>query len=326
LFFYAIREATSGLALNDLNILESKGAGRRTDTGLEGTPTGQVQEQYDKAQGKERRRLERELKARAKKNRGKARGGKREPKSRRSRKIKKARRSCLVHNFLSNPELLKKEQPMERVVTIEKLLKQIRSLDACQVTEKFTEISDLLNHRSVEVRQELIKALVRAETGEPALIERLKIEKNELVTTDLCDALGNLESVAAIPALRRITQCDRSALSRRYAITALLDILWEQTIPFLKVLRKTERSYRVRSSIDLALFIAGDDASLSGMLDGLRSQDYIVRCSIANQLWSYRPQRYRSEILKALRAALDREWAVAPRGDLEMAIAELSRE
>jgi HEAT repeat protein len=214
---------------------------------------------------------------------------------------------------------------MEKTVGIEKILEQIRDLDESQVTEEITEIARLLNHRSVEVRQEMIKALASAKTGESVMIERLKIEKNELVTTDLCDALGNQGSVAAVPTLRRIAQCDQSGLSRRYAVTALLDILWEKAIPFLKVLRETERSYRVRSSINFALFIAGDDASLSGMLDGLRSQDYIVRCSIANQLWSYRPQRYRSEILKALRAALDREWAIAPRGDLELAITELSR-
>lgn len=217
-----------------------------------------------------------------------------------------------------------KGQLMSHHFSETEILQRIRTLDKDNISD--SEIVRYLDHRSPEIRQEVIESLGETEGGESALLDHLGREKNELVLIAICDALGHLRSTRAVPALEDIAQSHPSWLVRSYAVEALLDILWEEAIPFLKQILESESSYRVRSKIHVALFLAGDDDFLEPMLQGLRFKDYLIRCSISNLLSAYLPDRHRATILKALQSALAREETIAARSSLVNAISQLSGE
>lgn len=206
----------------------------------------------------------------------------------------------------------------------ERLADQLDAMDAREVRRDWKAIARLLRHRSTFVRGAAARALEWGRVGASALTKALAQESNDLVITDLADALAAVRENRSLPRLRQIARSHRSSLARTYAVLAIAKIQGKDAIPFLLGRRKVERSPRALAAVAMALFQLGLKDALPDLLRRLSSRDYHVRCSIANMLADARPRRRRATILAALKRSLEVEPTVAARSSLERAVADLS--
>lgn len=172
---------------------------------------------------------------------------------------------------------------------------------------------------------EAAKALGRAGVGARAIRDRIGVEKNELVLTDLTEALLSAGDLASVDLLKVLASTHGSALVRAYASMAVADLVEGDSLPFLRLRLKNEGSRRVKATLLGLLFVYGADDVLGELLRGLRSRDAAIRGKIANMLAYYLPRRKRREILSALDAAARIETTTGNRERLEAAIKALGR-
>lgn len=200
----------------------------------------------------------------------------------------------------------------------------VRSLLESNPAAAVPHLRDLLKKRSPEMRLAAVGALGRIPSGEQALQEHLKNEKNELVLLELCELLGYARNVKSLPRMKSLAMTHKSSLVRSYAITAVADISGSAAAPFLRSLLEDCKSRRLRESIDFALILAGDWSRLESLLKGLFSGDWVLRYRVAHDLLEDVFLQRRDEILPVLQAALEREVLDATAEAMRDAIRALS--
>jgi HEAT repeat protein len=205
-----------------------------------------------------------------------------------------------------------------------KLSDQLDLMKSSEVRRDFMSIARFLRHRSPVVRGAAVSALKRAKIGTVELTRTIETERNELVLTNLTEALAVLKARSSLPRLRRLAESHPSQLVRKYAVHAIAKIQGKEAIRFLTRRRKVERSRRVQAKLSMILFELGVDEALPDLLRRLTSRDYLVRCSSVNMLSDARPKRQRTTIVRALQRSLENETTVAARSSLKHAVAELS--
>lgn len=197
----------------------------------------------------------------------------------------------------------------------------LESLSPKEVKNKAGQIESLLANRSVLVRMEAAQALGRAGIGASALRERIRVEKNALVMTDLTEALVSAGDPESLNLLTELAEVHPSNLVRSYALMAVADLSRKDSLPFLRKRLQIEKGRRIRATLHVLLFVYGAD-DVRSLIDLLRSRDPTVRGRVANLLAYYRPRRKRPEVIAAL-AAAQIEPNPGTRGGLEEAIEAL---
>jgi HEAT repeat protein len=208
-----------------------------------------------------------------------------------------------------------KPDPADSVATQDWL----RRLSPPKVEKSVQLVESLLSSRFVLVRMEAAQALGRAGVGLDAILARVGQEKNELVMTDLTEALLSTGDPMCIPLLKNLAE-HLSALVRSYALMALADLVQGDSLPFLRARLECESHRRVKATLRGLLFVYGDEEGFGGIRACLRSRDATIRAATANLLRHYRPRRKRREVLAALAAAAQNEKYPGIRGDLEKTI------
>lgn len=203
------------------------------------------------------------------------------------------------------------------------LLEWLEALAAERVAAKARTVERLLSHRSREVRSAAALALGRSDKASKVLRQRLSREPNELVLTDICEALSDLDDAAAVDPLSKLAREHKSQLVRRYALMALADISGMPALPFLEDRIARDRSRRVRATLSVLLLWMEAAAALPALIKGLKSKDIIVRRLIANLLSQYPPAVCRPEVLSALECAHRVEEVRGARIDLSEAVSFL---
>lgn len=213
---------------------------------------------------------------------------------------------------------------LETSTSSDELTNRVQEMTPAQVRRQAEDVKSLLAHRNQLVRWAAAAALGRAGLGAPELRERLATERNEIVLTEIAEALASLRDEPSLPRLRSLAEEHSSPLVRNYALLAVADISGKEALPYLRDRLDRERSRRVKASLRCALFAKGAGDVLPDLLKDLRSNDFKVRRGVANLLYHYAPRRQRPVLLAALREAAGRETLPGARADLERAIEELS--
>lgn len=91
----------------------------------------------------------------------------------------------------------------------ERLADQLDAMDAREVRQDWKAIARLLRHRSTFVRGAAARALEWGKVGASELTKALARESNDLVITDLADALAALGERRSLPRLRQIARATR---------------------------------------------------------------------------------------------------------------------
>lgn len=181
-----------------------------------------------------------------------------------------------------------------------------------------------LSHPESFIRSAAISALVRARQRTDEIRRRLSVESNDLVVSDICDALARLHDLESVPLIQFIARSNPSRLARASAIAAVVDLLHEGAASFLAERATDERDERVRLEIYRGLLVNGDDSAFDRMIEALGSADYQVRCASAALLSEYTPSSNRLRILEALHEALSRETTEAARSSIQLALDQVT--
>jgi HEAT repeat protein len=200
----------------------------------------------------------------------------------------------------------------------------LESLSAKSVVRDLDTVKSCLQDRSVLVRWAAANALGKAAVGLDALLARMRVERNELVLTEICESLGRINSPVAIGILADLAVAHRSHLVRRYALLAIADIQGKASIPFLRDRLASEGSQYVKSTLRCVLLVLGERAMLDQVLGDLRASRAAIRRIVANTLAYYKPRANRSQLIAGLNEALAAETSRGARGDLQAAIDTLS--
>jgi HEAT repeat protein len=183
----------------------------------------------------------------------------------------------------------------------------IDALSAAERVEQAKHLEAFLDHPSLHVRMSAAKALGSVDLGEEALLRRLRMEKNELVVCDICDALSSMMAVNAVPDLREVANYHPGPLARRFALLALFDLSGKESLPFFQNRLRYERNRAARSTLHYLTFISGAREALAEVLKSFLSKSSLVRSSAANRVQQYPPTHDRTELIKGLDRAIARE-------------------
>ena len=181
-----------------------------------------------------------------------------------------------------------------------------------------------LSHPETFIRTAAIAALARAGEGAERIRDRMRIEADDLVVSDACDALATLRDVESVPLLKSIARNSASRLARSSALAAIVDILQLQAADFLAERVVNERDERVQLEIYRGLIVAEDPSAVVKIANALGSTDYQVRCAAAELLSEYTPRRDRDLVVSGLRQALKQETTEAARTSIVAAIERLT--
>lgn len=137
-----------------------------------------------------------------------------------------------------------------------------------------------------------ILAVSRTEKSKKILMN-IVTNPDDLVRANACDSLGIFDDMETMELLSEIAQTDESELVVSYALLAIGDIIktkkYESTI-FKDSLENT-KSEHVRLAALRGLYLTGDESVLWDILQGLKSNDYAVRCFCVNILSDIRADK-----------------------------------
>jgi HEAT repeat protein len=207
--------------------------------------------------------------------------------------------------------------------TDEDLQSCLDSLHGDDLLRKKELILSALNHQTTFVRSAAVEALRRSNVLQPALLLKLNSEADDLVLSDVCDAVAALGMSEAVPALREIATVHESSLARSSAVAAVVTLLGDDARSFLQDRAAHETDGRVRVEIDRGLVLHGHPEAIEGLIRTLEHEDDHARCAAASVLPEVATSVNREVISAALHAALKSELTVATRAAIEDALVDL---
>jgi len=193
--------------------------------------------------------------------------------------------------------------------------------------ESIVPLISKLDDRNSEVRMRAAESLGDLLVGgEPpkALIRRLA-DSDELVKASVAESLGSIGSSKALPALWKAIR-DSSPIVRSYVAEAIGNLGTKDDASKLNKQLQQETSEIAKVGFYQALYILEEQSALEFLLSLLRSEDYRVRCAVANVLAQIHADKFnRPLILRFLREALKQEKTIAARSSLRSSIRSLLR-
>lgn len=208
--------------------------------------------------------------------------------------------------------------------TEDEVLEILWEVNGKQLTVCKRDLIPLLKRRSVLIRLEVVRALSRIGPGTAhALRSRALVERNEVVLSEIIEALEYFEDRASIEMLKNLASRHSSQLVRSYASVAAGEVLGHEAVPYLLEVMRSDNSPRVRASV--AAYLAGKDYSeaLGAVGRALQYKDVIARRRVANRLGSSAPEINRAKIISLLTNSLKYEPTPGGQEDLEDAIRAL---
>lgn len=151
-------------------------------------------------------------------------------------------------------------------------------------------------------------------------VRRMLSDRNKLVRVEALETLRDLGVVDACREIEDRLRNDSSGLVRGYAADTLAELCPQYPAGLLKERAACETIPWARAAILLALCRSGQAEYLPAVLRSLRSQNYRIRCLVANGLEPLTDAENRPRIRAALLDALDREDSGTAREALQQAV------
>lgn len=212
-------------------------------------------------------------------------------------------------------------------IPLDDLQYELWRLEGSELEANRAGIQSLLGDREPLVRFESARALGKLGVSAiDPIRERLVLERDDLVLSEVITQLGNLDDEESIGEITSIYHRHSSHLVRSAAVNALVDLIGVDAEEFLLSSLRTDRSRRVRASIACALTWLGSTVGVEAVRHSLKSHDFYVRSSIANLLDYYLPSKNRKELIAILTEAKQREAHKVIQDELQSTIDGLSQD
>lgn len=151
-------------------------------------------------------------------------------------------------------------------------------------------------------------------------------DSDELVRAEAVQAIGQFELRTLEPHVNKML-LDHDEIVRATAAWSLSRVGNEGTITILKESLENDSSCVVKKGIIYSLAVldlTNQSFWIDTLLGYLRSENYLIRCGVANLLSENRIPAYKRKILRKLRTSYQLEVTVAAKSSLKNAIEELS--
>ncbi len=188
-----------------------------------------------------------------------------------------------------------------------------------KLNEMLEEILPMLEDSNSEVRMLAIES-IGSLVGNKAYIKEiadLLNDKNELVRVSAAEFLGEFGNVTVIDKLEMGLN-DKSALVRTYVAESIGSIGHQKSITILEKYLLSENDEGAKVGFYVGLYKLNKKEALGKLIELLGSENYRVRCAVANSLSSLNLSSTEiSQVLKKLQDALVEEKTVAARSSIE---------
>lgn len=208
----------------------------------------------------------------------------------------------------------------------------IEELGRTRTSRALHAILGALDDRSPEVRARAVEVVSRAYAVSQkdrsavikALTKRLQ-DRDPLVRIAAAESLAYLRDRRALPFLWR-TSTDRSPLVRAYVYRAIGTLAESGAISRLRRIALKDKAKHARVGLIEALYTLGDPTGLMELGDLLKSEDYRIRCAVANAMGALPLTKSDAEAVRqVLRQALSNEPTIAARSSIGNSLRALSR-
>ncbi len=189
-------------------------------------------------------------------------------------------------------------------------------------------VEGLLNDRSEKVRIAAVECLGTFHGASGFSYEKLHAlleDASFLVRIETLESLALLRDFEALPKIASLLS-DGNPLVRAFAARSIAVLDGRSYIQAVQDVLKKEKEDAAKVGLLEALFILGEEDALSPFLRLLSSDDYRVRCSVANSLENMPLKRPQAEtVIAALSCAEMDALGVADKSSIASAIAKLKQ-
>jgi HEAT repeat protein len=162
----------------------------------------------------------------------------------------------------------------------------VRMVEEHEVEAAIPFVEGLLNDHSEKVRIAVVECLATFQGTSSFSHEKLHTllkDVSFLVRIATLEGLALLQDFEALPKVVSLLY-DENPLVRAYAARSIADLQGRSYIQTIRDVLKEEDEDSARVGLLEALFVLGDEDALPPFLHLLSSDDYRVRCSVANSL------------------------------------------
>ncbi len=171
--------------------------------------------------------------------------------------------------------------------------------------------------------QEFVRAMAAESLGilkDKSAVDDLIVlldDRVEFVRIESIDSLGAIKSIKAEDALIHSLLKDKSAIARGYAAESLAEI---GSVKAYKIIRKkllTEKQGHAKLRMYGALYMMGDNKSITRIYEYLKSRYYRIRCAAVNTLIFILEEDDVNETAEILAEFYEKEKTIAVRSSIE---------
>lgn len=187
-----------------------------------------------------------------------------------------------------------------------------------ELNEMLTDVVARLNDSDSEVRMSAIESIGKLADGKlyAKEITNYLEDKNELVRVAAAEFLGEFGGITVLDKLEMALN-DKSALVRSYVTEAIGSIGQPKSVKVLEKHLSIEDDETAKVGFYVGLYKLDKKDSLEKLLKLLESENYRIRCAVANSLSSLAlSSTETSRVKKILKNALNKEETVAARSSI----------
>jgi HEAT repeat protein len=217
---------------------------------------------------------------------------------------------------------LRDRSPKVRGTAIDVIIKN-------QMKEALPLIEPMLFDRSATVRMtaaEAIGALSSARRKPQVGLRSLLKDPSPLVRIQSLESLAELGDRSSLPLIAALL-ADDDPLVRAYAARSIADLKGSSYVRAIRSALDSESNDQASEGMVESLFFLGNTAALNELLELLSSEDYRVRCAVANSLEDASLNAAeRQMVVASLSTAYKKSIGVADRSTIERVLSHLKSE
>lgn len=231
-------------------------------------------------------------------------------------------------------ESLKKSNPFELRRDLDKALKDrsptVRGLAVEIIGEKkidvmLADVLSMLKDSDSEVRTIAVESIGKLANGNFPIktLANYLNDTNELVRVSVAEVLAEIGDVTVLDDLETALN-DKSPLVRSYVAEAIGSIGQQKNVEVLEAYLSSEVDENAKVGFYIGLYKLNKKDVLRNLIDLLESEDYRVRCAVANSFSILNLSSAEiSQVINVLKQALDKEKTVAARSSIESTLTYL---
>lgn len=191
--------------------------------------------------------------------------------------------------------------------------------------EMLANVLSMLKDSDSEVRTIAVESIGKLANGDFPIrtLSNYLNDKSELVRVSVAEVLAEIGDTTVLDELKKALN-DKSPLVRRYVAEAIGSIGQQKSVKVLQDYLLTEDDESAKLGFYVGLYKLNKKDFLQKLINLLESANYRIRCASANSLSTLNLSSSEiSQVINALKQALDKEKTVAARSSIESTLTYL---